>query len=144
MKDMLQQRHIGISPADEQLMLQTIGANSIEELIEQTIPANIRLAAPIELPEPLSEHQYINHISELASQNKVFTSYIGQGWYNTIMPAVIQRNINNLKAKKIPHILFIFFQQATVQKRKLKSKLASKFRAIKYKTNRLFVHKHLF
>ena len=93
MKDMLQQRHIGISPADEQLMLQTIGANSIEELIEQTIPANIRLAAPIELPEPLSEHQYINHISELASQNKVFTSYIGQGWYNTIMPAVIQRNI---------------------------------------------------
>lgn len=93
MKDMLQQRHIGISPADEQIMLQTIGVESMDELLDKTIPSNIRLSEPIELPEPLSEYQYLAHISDLASQNKVFTSYIGQGWYNTVLPPVIQRNI---------------------------------------------------
>ena len=90
---MLQARHIGISAQDEASMLQTVGVSTLDELIEQTIPSSIRLQNPIELPEPLSERQYAEHISEIASKNKLFTSYIGQGWYDTITPAVIQRNI---------------------------------------------------
>ena len=93
MKDLLQARHIGVSEQDEALMLQTVGANSLDELINQTIPASIRLKTTIELPEPLTEKQYAGHIADIASKNKLFTSYIGQGWYDTCTPAVIQRNI---------------------------------------------------
>jgi len=93
MKDLLQARHIGVSEQDEALMLQTVGANSLDELINQTIPASIRLKTTIELPEPLTEQQYAGHIADIASKNKLFTSYIGQGWYDTCTPAVIQRNI---------------------------------------------------
>jgi len=93
MKDMLRSRHIGISETDEAQMLRTIGVNSLDELIAQTIPSNIRLAESLELPDPLTERQFAEHIAELASENQVFTSYIGQGWYDTVTPAVIQRNI---------------------------------------------------
>ncbi len=93
MKEMLQARHIGISAQDEASMLQTVGVSTLDELINQTIPSTIRLQIPIELPEPLTERQYAEHISEIASKNKLFTSYIGQGWYDCITPAVIQRNI---------------------------------------------------
>ncbi len=93
MKDMLRSRHIGISETDEAQMLRTIGVNSLDELITQTIPSNIRLAKSLELPDPLTERQFAEHIAELASENQVFTSYIGQGWYDTVTPAVIQRNI---------------------------------------------------
>jgi glycine dehydrogenase len=93
MKDMLQSRHIGVSEKEEALMLEKIGVSSLEELINQTIPTNIRLASTLELPEALTERQYAKHIAELGSKNKVFTSYIGQGWYDTALPAVIQRNI---------------------------------------------------
>ncbi|MFZ4583407.1 MAG: aminomethyl-transferring glycine dehydrogenase subunit GcvPA, partial [Paludibacter sp.] len=93
MKDMLQNRHIGISENEEALMLEKIGVSSLEELINQTIPADIRLQSNLELPDPLSELQYAKHIANLGSKNKLFTSYIGQGWYNTVLPAVIQRNI---------------------------------------------------
>jgi len=93
MKDLLQARHIGISEKDEALMLQTIGVKNLDELIAQTIPASIRLNEAIELPEALTERQYAEHIAEIASKNKLFTSYIGQGWYDTCTPAVIQRNV---------------------------------------------------
>ncbi|MFZ4725484.1 MAG: glycine dehydrogenase, partial [Paludibacter sp.] len=93
MKDLLQARHIGISEQDEALMLQVIGVNHLEELISQTIPSNIRLDVSIDLPEALTERQYAEHIAEIASKNKLFTSYIGQGWYDTCTPAVIQRNV---------------------------------------------------
>jgi len=93
MKEMLQNRHIGVSVNDQASMLQKIGVSSLDELINQTLPANIRLSAPLELPEALTERQYAKHIAELGAKNKVFTSYIGQGWYNTMLPAVIQRNI---------------------------------------------------
>jgi glycine dehydrogenase len=93
MKDLLQTRHIGVSEQDEAFMLQTVGASSLDELIDQTIPASIRLKEKIVLPEPLTERQYAEHIAEIASKNKLFTSYIGHGWYDTITPAVIQRNI---------------------------------------------------
>lgn len=93
MKNMLQSRHIGVSEKEEALMLKKIGVSSLEELISQTIPSNIRLSTPLELPQALSERQFAKHIAALGSKNKVFTSYIGQGWYNTVLPAVIQRNI---------------------------------------------------
>lgn len=93
MKDMLKGRHIGVSEKEEAQMLQLIGVKSLEELIDQTIPNNIRLKNPIELPEPLTEHQFAKHIAGIASKNKVYTSYIGQGWYDTVTPAVIMRNI---------------------------------------------------
>ena len=93
MSNTLKQRHIGISDADTTKMLEVIGVKSLNELIEQTIPADILLQKKIELPQPLSEREYAEHISELASQNRIFTSYIGRGWYDTILPAVIQRNV---------------------------------------------------
>ena len=93
MKDLLQARHIGVSGKNEAFMLQKIGVNSLDELIDQTIPASIRLQDVIELPEALTERQYAEHIAEIASKNKLYTSYIGQGWYDTCTPAVIQRNI---------------------------------------------------
>lgn len=93
MKDMLPLRHIGVNHSDEARMLQSIGVSSLEQLIAETIPANILLDCPPELPEALSERQYAEHIAAIASNNNVFTSYIGQGWYDTITPAVIQRNI---------------------------------------------------
>ncbi|HLP05529.1 MAG TPA: hypothetical protein VK152_08885, partial [Paludibacter sp.] len=93
MKDMLQARHTGISAQEEAFMLQAIGVKNLDELISQTIPSSILLDGKIELPEALSERQYSEHIAEIASKNKLFTSYIGQGWYDTCTPAVILRNI---------------------------------------------------
>jgi len=93
MKDLLQVRHIGISERDQEQMLQVIGANNLDELINQTIPSSIRLEHDIELPDALTERQYAEHIAEIASRNNLFTTYIGQGWYDTCTPAVIQRNI---------------------------------------------------
>lgn len=86
-------RHIGISEEESKVMLREVGASSLDELIKQTIPENILLKEPMDLPEPLSERAYAEHINFLASKNQVFTSYIGQGWYDTSTPAVILRNV---------------------------------------------------
>lgn len=86
-------RHIGISKEDIPSMLETIGVKSIDELIDQTIPSDIRLKEPLDLPEAMTEREFAEHIAELASKNKVFTSYIGMGWYDTVCPAPIQRNV---------------------------------------------------
>jgi glycine dehydrogenase len=91
--DQFAKRHIGPSEADIKAMLQTINAPSLDALINQTIPEAIRLKQPLRLPEGMSEHAYLEHIREIASQNALFKSYIGLGYYNTIVPAVIQRNI---------------------------------------------------
>ena len=91
--DLLAERHIGISPKDEAAMLRKIGVNSLDELIDKTIPANIRLKKPLELPAPMTEYEYGQHIAQLAAKNKIYTTYIGTGWYGTITPAVIQRNV---------------------------------------------------
>ncbi|EJX05987.1 glycine dehydrogenase [gut metagenome] len=91
--DLLASRHIGINEQDTAVMLKKIGVRSLDELIDQTIPANIRLKKPLGLNAPLTEYEFAKHISSLASKNKLFTTYIGQGWYNTITPAVIQRNV---------------------------------------------------
>ena len=86
-------RHIGISDSDIQVMLQKIGVSSLEELISKTIPADIRLDHHLPLKEAMSEDEFGRHISSMAEKNKLFKSYIGQGWYSTITPAVIQRNV---------------------------------------------------
>ena len=91
--DLLTDRHNGIQEADLPIMLEKIGVSSVDELIDKTIPANIRLAQPLALDAPMTERQFAEHIADLASQNKLYTSYIGMGWYDTICPAVIQRNV---------------------------------------------------
>ena len=91
--DLLASRHIGINEQDTAIMLRIIGVNSLDELINQTIPANIRLKEPLALTSPLTEYEFGKHIAELAAKNKLYTTYIGLGCYNTITPAVIQRNV---------------------------------------------------
>lgn len=91
--DLLINRHIGITPQDEETMLRKIGVSSLDELIDKTIPSNIRLDKPLDLPEPMTEYEFAGHIAQLASKNKLYTTYIGMGWYGTITPAVIQRNV---------------------------------------------------
>ncbi|MDR0429277.1 MAG: aminomethyl-transferring glycine dehydrogenase [Tannerellaceae bacterium] len=86
-------RHVGIAEEDVPSMLQTVGAQSLDELINQTIPSDIRLDKPLNLPDPMTEREFAEHIAELASKNQLFTSYIGMGWYDTICPAPIQRNV---------------------------------------------------
>ncbi|MCW8898183.1 MAG: aminomethyl-transferring glycine dehydrogenase [Flavobacteriales bacterium] len=86
-------RHIGPREEDKKSMLSSIGLNSIEELISQTIPAKIRLKKELELDAPLTEFEYLNHITELGEKNKVYQSYIGLGYHSTITPSVIKRNI---------------------------------------------------
>jgi glycine dehydrogenase len=86
-------RHIGPSPRDVTAMLETVGAKTLSELIGQTLPASIRQKAPLDLGGAFSETEALAHMRELASQNQVFTSLIGQGYSGTILPAVIQRNI---------------------------------------------------
>ena len=92
-KQKFSDRHIG--PRDNEInsMLTDIGVSSMDELINQTIPSNIRLKSELNLSEPLTEFEYLNHIKELSHKNKVFKSYIGLGYYNTILPSVIKRNI---------------------------------------------------
>src|SRR5690242_17317869 len=86
-------RHIGPSPRDISAMLNSVGANSLSELMSQTLPSSIRQKAPLDLGRAFSETEALAHMRELASQNQVFTSLIGQGYSGTILPGVIQRNI---------------------------------------------------
>lgn len=88
-----QNRHIGISLKEETEMLKTLGLKSIDELIDQTIPQNIRLKSDLDLPEAATEHAYAAEIEALAAKNKVFDTYIGMGWYETVTPAAIYRNV---------------------------------------------------
>ena len=91
--DLLAYRHIGINEKDEKKMLEKIGVATLDELIDQTLPADIRLPHPLALPPAMTEYEFGRHIAELASKNKLYTTYIGMGWYGTITPAVIQRNV---------------------------------------------------
>ena len=86
-------RHVGIRGEEIPLMLKTIGVSSMDELINQTIPSGIMLKEPLNLPEAMTEREYAEHIAELGSKNEIFTSYIGMGWYDTVTPAPIQRNV---------------------------------------------------
>ena len=87
-------RHNGVNKAEDiQRMLDTIGVKSLDQLIDETVPANIRLENPLNLPEGQSEFEYLQKLKEVASHNKVNDSYIGMGYYGTITPAPILRNL---------------------------------------------------
>ena len=88
-----QRRHIGPSVAEQEKMLATIKADSLAQLIDETVPDNIRLKSPLDLAPAMSEYQYLAHITKLSEKNKVFKSYIGLGYHEAIVPSVIQRNI---------------------------------------------------
>jgi glycine dehydrogenase len=92
-QEKFQARHIAPNEADTAQMLKAIGVNSLDELISQTIPDKIRLKAPLDLPAAKSEFDYLNTLKQTASKNKVFKSFIGQGYYDVVVPGVIQRNI---------------------------------------------------
>jgi glycine dehydrogenase len=86
-------RHNGPRENDVTAMLSKIGAKSVDELIDQTIPSNIRLKKPLNLAKGMTEYEYHKHLRTLAAKNKVFKTYIGLGYNNTIVPPVIQRNV---------------------------------------------------
>ncbi len=86
-------RHIGPRENDLEHMFQTIGVESLDQLIYETVPDNIRLKKDLNLNAPLTEYEYLSHIQELGKKNKVYKSYIGLGYHPAIVPAVIQRNI---------------------------------------------------
>lgn len=86
-------RHIGPREDDQKLMLNAIGVETIEQLISETIPNDIRLKDDLDLESAMSEFEYSSHINELSKLNKVYKTYIGLGYHPTILPAVIQRNI---------------------------------------------------
>jgi len=91
--DKFSTRHIG--PAVDELNQMAIecGAKSVDDLINQTVPQNIRLNKPLNIGEPLSEYEFLNKLKQLASKNKIYKTYIGMGYYPTILPSVIRRNI---------------------------------------------------
>jgi len=91
--DIFTNRHIGPRDHEVDSMLKKVGVSSTEELINETIPASIRLKEELDLEEGMSEFEYFNRIKEIAAKNKLFKTYIGQGYHGTITPAVILRNI---------------------------------------------------
>lgn len=86
-------RHIGPDEAEQKAMLAAIGIESLEALINETVPENIRLREPLDLPEGISEFQLLNELKEVAKKNQAFKSFIGLGYYDCIIPAVILRNV---------------------------------------------------
>lgn len=91
--DKFTHRHIGPRQDELQSMLDVIGVKSMDELIDQTIPKQIRPEQEMKIAEGMSEYEYFQYIRSIASRNKLFKTYIGLGYYNTITPAVIQRNM---------------------------------------------------
>ena len=86
-------RHIGPNQQQTKDMLAELGLNELEDIIEQAIPANILNRDPLKLTETISERAVITHLRKMRERNKVFTSMIGMGYYDTVMPAVIKRNV---------------------------------------------------
>jgi glycine dehydrogenase len=86
-------RHIGPREADLQHMFKAIGVESIDQLIYETLPDDIRLKAPLDLEPAMTEYEYMSHIQQLGNKNKIYRSYIGLGYHPAIVPAPVQRNI---------------------------------------------------
>ena len=86
-------RHIGPRNLQLEEMAKTCGVNSVDELIDETIPVNIRLNKKLGLAQAVTENKFINNLQKIASKNKIFKSYIGMGYHPVILPSVIQRNI---------------------------------------------------
>lgn len=92
-QDKFENRHHGKNEQELQEMLHKVGASSLDELIEQTLPAAIRLPKPLNLPRPKSEKDFLDGIKKLARKNAILKTYIGTGYYDTVTPTVILRNI---------------------------------------------------
>ena len=84
--DRFQDRHIGPDGAERDAMLKVIGASSLEGLMEEAIPARIRRATPLNLPDGLSEHQFLRELRLTASRNQIFRSFLGLGYYDCVTP----------------------------------------------------------
>jgi glycine dehydrogenase len=91
--DSFARRHIGVTPAQVEQMLAVLGVSSLDALLEKTIPTAIRCQCPLQLPPPQSEEAALTQLKAIATQNKIYRSYIGMGYHDCITPAVIQRNI---------------------------------------------------
>tara|TARA_R110002051_G_scaffold66515_11_gene120499 strand:- start:11927 stop:14779 length:2853 start_codon:yes stop_codon:yes gene_type:complete len=91
--DVFALRHIGIREEDLNSMFNTVGVENLEQLIYETIPEDIRLKNPLKLDAPMSEHKFLAHIEALSKKNKVFRTYIGLGYHESLVPSVIKRNI---------------------------------------------------
>jgi glycine dehydrogenase len=91
--DLFSLRHLGIRHEELTQMLEVIGAESLDQLIDETVPKKIRLQTELNLTPALSEHEYLKHIHALSHKNKVYRSYIGLGYHEAVTPSVIQRNI---------------------------------------------------
>ena len=91
--DFANRRHIGPSPTEMREMLDALGVETLDQLIEQTVPEDLRQKDPLKFEEPLSERELIYHMRQVAKKNKVYTTMIGQGFYGTVCPPAIQRNI---------------------------------------------------
>src|SRR5210317_1230524 len=91
--DFANRRHIGPSPAEMSDMLKMVGAPNLNALIDETLPESIRQKEPLDFGKPMSERELLYHMRVTASKNKVMNSLIGQGYYGTVTPPVIQRNI---------------------------------------------------
>ncbi len=87
------QRHIGTLEAGEAAMLSALGETSLNSLVDKTVPPSIRMEGELDLPPAMSEHEYLQHIKEVSLKNKVFKNYLGQGYYDSIIPGVILRNV---------------------------------------------------
>ena len=92
-QEKFEDRHHGKDAQELSDMLQTLGVGTLDELIDPTVPAGIGMAEPLKLPPALSERAFLRGFKRLASENQIFKSYIGQGYYDTITPPVILRNI---------------------------------------------------
>src|SRR2546430_8721020 len=88
-----QSRHIGPDAEETAAMLKAVGASSLDALIDEAIPARIRLTAPLNLPEGQSEHHFLKELQEIAARNQIFRTFIGLGYYDCITPSVILRNV---------------------------------------------------
>src|ERR687891_1065175 len=88
-----QSRHIGPDEAERDAMLGVVGAPSLDALIDETVPARIRLGKPLDLPDGQGEHEFLGDLRRIASRNQIFRSFVGLGYYDTITPSVILRNV---------------------------------------------------
>lgn len=91
--DLFERRHIGISKEEEQKILETIGVESMDDMIHLTIPDHIRCQKEMDIPTALTEYDYLSMLRKIADKNDVYQNYIGQGYYGTITPSVILRNV---------------------------------------------------
>src|SRR5216110_3494979 len=92
-RDLFQERHIGPSAEDQTAMLAAIGYDSLDAFIDDVVPADIRLRAPLRIPPAKTEQETLEELQLLAAQNQVYRSYLGMGYHDCVTPTVIQRNV---------------------------------------------------